>query len=700
MSAIRGTQSAHRSRSLFVWLTVVALLTYPVSPAWAHEGHAPLPSHGATLDGRLLLLSESAIEAIDMQMATITLGDIRDALRVNGRIELPFNQQAQVATLMSGRIESILVQPGDRVAAGQELAHVESLELENLQGELLRSKGELELLQKLVEQRKGLADRGTIPVSLLLQTQADLERKAAEHEIARLRLEGWGVAPGIVDEVLASGEPVGSLAITSPIAGIIGLINARPGQLVEETEQLFEVVDLTQVYAVGEVPESEASRVAAGMPVTMTLPGLSQQTFDGTIEFIHLHLHEPQRSLHVVVLLDNPDEKLRPGMFGRMTIEVASATQEILCPLSAIIETDEGAFVLKREAERKFSRQEVELGPRSREFAVIESGLFPGQNVINKGTHLLAAMYEDLSRIALTPESENPQPTTNVSTPVESEAVTALGASVVLPTNDLATATSLIEGRLAEILVKPGQEVQAGDPVATVQSQELRDLQLQFLQTRSRLAWAENEVKRLQPLADSGTVPLNDFWQRQTEAGSLRQDMASLTRRLSLVGVSDEEIQRLREHRLVRDLESSPGTENPAPILDRLTIRAPITGRVAEVFATPGQLVHAHDNLVEIQNTDTVWIKAFLLEEDAPRVQTGQEAEVTFAAHPTLRLTGPVVHVGPTFDSEERLQPVWVEVANPDGFLRNGMLARVRIEVPEAPATAAVEELSRQTVGE
>lgn len=698
MSAPRFLQRA--ARLGFICLTAFSLVTAPVISVWAHEGHAPLPSHGATMDGRLLLLSESAIEAIEMEMATITLGDIRDALRVNGRIELPFNQQSQVTTLMSGRIESILVEPGERVEAGQELARVESLDLEHLQGELLRTQGELELLEKLVAQRKGLADRGSIPVALLLQTQADQERKAAEHEIARLRLEGWGVTADVIDEVLASGESVGSLAITSPIAGIIGPINVRPGQLVGETEQLFEVVDLSQVYAVGEVPESDASRVQAGMPVTMTLPGLPQQKFEGTIEFVHLHLHEPQRSLHVVVLLDNPGEKLRPGMFGRMTIEVAAATQEILCPLSAIIETEEGAFVLKREAERKFSRQEVELGPRSREFAVIKSGVFPGQKVISKGTHLLAAMYEDLSRIALSPDSDAPQPTSKVSTTVQTESVTALGASVVLPTNDLATATSLIEGRVAEILVKPGQDVEAGDPIATVQSQELRDLQLQFLQTRSKLAWADNEVKRLQPLADSGTVPLNDFWQRQTEAESLRQDMASLTRRLSLVGVADAEIQRLREHQLVRDRESSPGTDNPAPILDRLTIRAPISGRVADVFATPGQLVHAHDNIVEIQNTDTVWIKAFLLEEDAPRVQAGQEAEVTFTAHPTLRLTGPVVHVGPTFASEERLLPVWIEVANPDGFLKNGMLARVRIEVPEAPATASIQKPSRQPVGE
>jgi cobalt-zinc-cadmium efflux system membrane fusion protein len=319
--------------------------------------------------------------------------------------------------------------------------------------------------------------------------------------------------------------------------------------------------------------------------------------------------------------------------------------------------------------------------------------------VISKGTHLLAAMYEDLNSVATTPETESPAATSEVSTAAPSESVTAAAATVVLPTNDLAMATSLIEGRLAEILVKPGQEVKAGDALATVQSQQLRDLQLDFLQARSRLSWAENEVQRLQPLADAGNVPLNEFWQRQTEVQSLQHELASLTRRLSLVGVSDEQIDRLRRHQLVPDGGSADSSQS-APIFDRLTVRAPIDGRIAEVFMTPGQLVHAHDSLVEIQNTDTVWIKAYLLEEDAGRVQEGQEADVTFAAHPTLRLSGPVVHVGPTFSSRERLLPVWVEVANPDGFLKDGMLARVRIDVPGSTATAALPGTEGPTVGE
>jgi len=638
-------------------LLAAAMVSAPVLVAWAHEGHAPLPSNGATLDGRMLLVSEAAVKAIDMRLAKIQLGDVHDYLHVNGRLELPFHQQAKVATLMSGRVESILVQPGQRVTVRQPLARVESLELETLQGELLRTATELNMLRKLTVERRGLADRGTIPLSLLLQTQADLDHKAAEHEIARLRLEGWGLSSEAVDEVLSSQQPIATLDITSPIAGTVGPITIRPGQLVQETEQLFDIVELSQVYAVGEVPESDAARVAAGMSVEMHVSSLPEEAFKGTIQYVHLHLHEPQRSLHVVVLLDNPQERLRPGMYGRMKIEVAAVSQEILCPLSAIVETEEGAFALKREGERKFSRQPVKIGARSGDQVVIVSGLFPGQQVISNGTHLLATMYDSLAKSTKPATGVKPEQTAAVSTEPPREFVTAAAAAVVLPTNDLAIATSLIEGRLAEILIRPGQIVHAGDPLAVVQSQELRNLQLEFLQARAKQEWADREVERLEPLVKAGTVPLNDFWQRETDATTLRQTLASLTRRLSLVGIADEEIAHLRNHRLVRETESD-ATRVQAPIIDRLTIRAAIDGTIADVFLAPGELVHAHDKLVEIQNTDTVWVKALLLEEDAARVQAESSAVVTFAASPTLQLSGPIIHVGPTFASEERLLPV------------------------------------------
>jgi multidrug resistance efflux pump len=123
--------------------------------------------------------------------------------------------------------------------------------------------------------------------------------------------------------------------------------------------------------------------------------------------------------------------------------------------------------------------------------------------------------------------------------------------------------------------------------------------------------------------------------------------------------------------------------------VDTIEIRSPIAGRVADAYLVPGELVHAHDRIVEVQNLDQLWIRTYVREDEAQRVQPGHDAVVTFPANPNLRLQGKVVRTAPALSAGDRVLPLWIEVANPDSFLREGMLARVTIDAPpvERPVT-------------
>ena len=261
--------------------------------------------------------------------------------------------------------------------------------------------------------------------------------------------------------------------------------------------------------------------------------------------------------------------------------------------------------------------------------------------------------------------------------------VLAAKATVELPTSQKALATSLIEGRVARITVAPGQAVQAGDTIAEVESQQLRNLQLELLQAAGKMRWTQGEVDRLRPLAESGSTPAREFWQREMELQQLGQKSTSLERRLSLIGLREEAIKRLQ----IGTLTDSDGSTQ---ISGQIAIRAPISGRVADIGLTLGQLVHAHHSLFEIQDTSTVWIKALVLENDAARIKSGLKAVATFSAHPNLRVSGTVVRVAPQLVSQERVLPIWIELPNPQGFLRESMLARVQISVPKQADSVAV----------
>jgi multidrug efflux pump subunit AcrA (membrane-fusion protein) len=93
--------------------------------------------------------------------------------------------------------------------------------------------------------------------------------------------------------------------------------------------------------------------------------------------------------------------------------------------------------------------------------------------------------------------------------------------------------------------------------------------------------------------------------------------------------------------------------------------------------------------LFEIQDTGDVWIKAYYFERDATQIEVGQDAVLTFPANPSLRLQGKVKRIAPQLASKDRVLPVWIEVTNPGGFLKEGMLAEVDIKVSTIPSTLA-----------
>jgi len=672
-------QLSRRGRHL---ITLIGLGLTCLATAKAHEGHAPLPSNGATLDGENLLVSDPAIKAIGLQTGKISLSDLHHTLDLNARVELPWSAQAKVVSPLPGRVVDVRVKPGEPVRAGQELATVESVDLEALQAQMLGLQTELTLLRRVLEQRTNLASSKAIRATMLLETQTELANKTLEQEIVRLKLRGWGLSVESIADVLASESPVQTISLVSPLDGIVGQVAAVPGQSVDTTVPLFEVLDLSRVYVLGEALEADSHLVQPGQTATVSFASLPGSAFVGQVDHVHLHVHQPQRMVHVAVTVDNPEGLLRPGMFGRMEVTVASAEQAILCPLSAVIETEQGAFVLKREGPGKFRRHPVQLGMRSGEHVVVEKGLFPGQEVVVTAAHLLASMFDAVQGGS----SRSGSSQGSIPSSIRRGTVTAASAEVELPTGSKVTATSLIEGRLQDLHVRPGEVIEAGQVLATLRSQPLRDLQLDLLAASVRSTWADKEVRRLRPLVEAGAVPGKDLWQRETDLKTAQQQIASLSRRLTLIGIPDQQIEQIRTH---ATLDAARSEVAELPLVDTIEIRSPIAGRVADAFLVPGELVHAHDRIVEVQNLDQLWIRAYVREGEAQRVQPGHEAIVTFPANPNLRVHGKIVRTAPALSVGDRVLPLWIEVSNPESSLREGMLARVTIDAPlvERPVT-------------
>jgi hypothetical protein len=102
-----------------------------------------------------------------------------------------------------------------------------------------------------------------------------------------------------IDEVLRSEQPVRTLAMVSPAAGVVVHGNANPGRIVEPTEHLFEVLDLSTVWVKAMVVEAETFRVRQGQPARVALAGMPGQTIDGQIDYVALQADPSSRAVPI-----------------------------------------------------------------------------------------------------------------------------------------------------------------------------------------------------------------------------------------------------------------------------------------------------------------------------------------------------------------------------------------------------------------
>jgi RND family efflux transporter MFP subunit len=656
--------------------------------AAGHEGHAPLPAKGGTVAGNTILLSERARKSIALSTVKIDFGDIRRTVVATARVIAPWDRQAMISSLVPGRVEKVLVQPGQRVESGQVLAHVASVEFESLQLGLLEAAAGLALAERYVAQRSSLQELGVIAGKSLIEAQATLAERRAALAIARRKLLALGLNEDTISRIERTGKPLEYLPIRSPIAGLIQHVDVRPGQSVASagflsplgpqaalsaSTHLCHVVDLSQLWIVASVLESDVRHLRAGQAAELLFAAYPNRVFRGRIDRICPKIDQHMRTQPVFIAVENRDESLRPGMFGRASITVRAVQQAVACPADAIVKRRDGEYVFVERRAGKYELRRVRLGVRDRNRFEVLDGLFPGDRVVVVGSYLLASLFgtEHKARLPAGVSSHagsGPPPGSPLAPPAQR--LHAAYATVEVPAHRQACVSSPIEGSVRRLLVGPGDRVKAGQVLAEIDSFRLRETQLDLLATRARLRLAQWTLERLERAGPVQLTPERTLWELRNRIATLGQRAASFRRRLAFLGLDAAAIETLDR------TELTSGT--PADVLlHGVPVRSPCDGWVVGLHVVPGQVVYPQEVLFEIHDLSVVWVKAYVFEADAGRVSVGQRVRVTFPAYPGLELAGSTGRIGPVLEGAERVLPVWIELAGSDRRLVAGMLARV-----------------------
>jgi len=219
--------------------------------------------------------------------------------------------------------------------------------------------------------------------------------------------EGERVAKGkalVEVESLQLGDPPPRARYSSPVSGTVTDRHVVVGDDVEPNRHLFEVVDLSEVLAIGRVFEGQIGQVEVGQKVRVRVPSYPGEIFDGVVERLGGKLDAKSRSLAIYIRVSNPDERLRPHMRTTLSLVTGGAEFALAIPKTAVL-GEAGqffAFVQDEERPELFERRLLVIGVSNDRFTEVIEGLYPGERVVSEGNYSL----QYLTPVAVEEEAE------------------------------------------------------------------------------------------------------------------------------------------------------------------------------------------------------------------------------------------------------------------------------------------------------
>lgn len=262
---------------------------------------------------------------------------------------------------VDGRIVEIAFEEGQPVKAGQLLFRLDGAVYE---AQMHEAEARLDLTRRTHERTRTLNKRGHASAEVLDRALSEMKMAEATVELNKARLE--------------------KMRIIAPFDGTMGLREVSLGAFVEAKTELATLVNLDSLKVEFRLPERFFRVIAEGGLVRAAPDALPGEVFEGRIYAIAPAIDINGRSVAVKARLANPEKRLRPGMFARVTLIVDRRNDAIVVPESAIVQRGDGQFVY-RVRDGKAELAKVRLGLRQTGRIEVVEGLAAGDTVVTAG---------------------------------------------------------------------------------------------------------------------------------------------------------------------------------------------------------------------------------------------------------------------------------------------------------------------------
>jgi cobalt-zinc-cadmium efflux system membrane fusion protein len=314
-------------------------------------------------------------------------------LPLTGEIRFDERRVTHLAPSTEAMVRAVRVSLGQRVRAGEPLVELESVALGEAQSQYLEALGALELSRRAAGRSDGLRREGIASEKEWLQARQEHEAAEIRARAAREKLARLGLSSAEVAALPARGGGHGALTLRAPSAGVVLEMHAVPGELVRPDRAMVTVGDLSDLWLWADLYEDQLGPVLAaekeGLRAAVRVRAWPGEAFPGTVDFVGPTMDERTRTVKVRIAVQNPQRRLRAGMFADVELFLPGEAEALAVPRPAVLADEGRAFVFVHHHGEFFVRRPVVTGRTGLDWIEVTGGLAGGETVVADGAFLL-----------------------------------------------------------------------------------------------------------------------------------------------------------------------------------------------------------------------------------------------------------------------------------------------------------------------
>jgi cobalt-zinc-cadmium efflux system membrane fusion protein len=391
--------------AVVVVLILAAWLGFRHAGSGAPDGRAAEGAAAASASASAAVAQPGGVRRVELsasQARAIEIAPIGEHLFSQRRTavgSIAFNEDlaVQVFTPYPGKIIKAYAEVGQAVVKGQTLFTVESPDLVQAESTLIAAAGVYELTTAALARAQDLYANQGLTLKDLQQASSDQQTAEGALKAGRDALRVFGKSDADIDAIVTRRRIDATLTVPSPITGRVTARQAQPGLFLQPGNgpAPYSVADLSTVWMVANVTESDVPALRVGQQVQVKVTALPERDFSARVSVIGATVDPATRTTQVRSELVAPDHALRPGMFATFVIDTGRPALSPAIPLEGVVREGDGTFTVWTTTDRRhFEPHTVRLGLQQDGLDQILEGVRSGELVVTRGAVLLSNLLD------------------------------------------------------------------------------------------------------------------------------------------------------------------------------------------------------------------------------------------------------------------------------------------------------------------